>query len=127
MRALLRDPGGPVDELVQRIGRRTRGEALQASRGRFDRRTGDYENRMQPAERFEHPAGPGSRVVNTSDHALILELGSRPHVITPRRPGYPLRFVVAGRTVRTYRVNHPGTPAYRPMSDGLSRAVAAET
>jgi len=33
-----------------------------------------------------------------------------PHVITPRRPGYPLRFWsnLAGDEVRAMRVNHPG-------------------
>lgn len=33
-----------------------------------------------------------------------------PHVITPRRPGYPLRFWsnMAGDEVRAMRVNHPG-------------------
>ena len=35
--------------------------------------------------------------------------GTPPHVIVPRGPGYPLRFVIGGRTIYTYRVNHPGT------------------
>jgi hypothetical protein len=39
--------------------------------------------------------------------------GTRPHVITPKGPGYPLRFFWAklGRVVYAYRVNHPGTKA----------------
>lgn len=35
--------------------------------------------------------------------------GTKPHVITPRGQGYPLRFTVGGTTVFAYRVQHPGT------------------
>lgn len=35
--------------------------------------------------------------------------GTQPHTIVPRGSGYPLRFVVGGQAVYTYRVNHPGT------------------
>lgn len=45
--------------------------------------------------------------------------GTRPHVIVPKASGYPLRFEVNGRIVRTYRVNHPG---YRPKSDYVEDA-----
>jgi hypothetical protein len=124
---LLTVPGSPVDRLVQRIGRRTRGEALQLHRARNTVRTGDYEAHMREAEPFRHPDGPGSRVVNDSDHALILELGTTPHVIVPRRPGGLLRFPTAGGVVYTRRVNHPGTRPYRLLTDALGRAVTLET
>jgi hypothetical protein len=37
--------------------------------------------------------------------------GTKPHEITPKRPGYPLRFFweKVGKVVYTYRVSHPGT------------------
>lgn len=38
------------------------------------------------------------------------------HPITPRRPGYPLRFMADdGTVVRTMRVNHPGNVASRSL------------
>ena len=37
--------------------------------------------------------------------------GTKPHEITPKGPGYPLRFFweKLGKVVYTYHVNHPGT------------------
>jgi hypothetical protein len=37
--------------------------------------------------------------------------GTKPHPITPKGPGYPLRFFweKIGKMVYTYHVNHPGT------------------
>lgn len=45
--------------------------------------------------------------------------GTKPHVITPRGPGYPLRFTVGGVEVRAWSVNHPG---YRPATDYVEDA-----
>lgn len=52
----------------------------------------------------------------------ILE-GTKPHVITPRGPGYPLRFFwpKVGRVVRFMRVNHPGTKANPFLSRAYRR------
>lgn len=44
-------------------------------------------------------------------YSSIVQLGSKPHEIKPKRPGYPLRFKVAGRTVIAWKVHHPGTEA----------------
>lgn len=45
--------------------------------------------------------------------ARIIEHGSRAHRIEAR-PGKVLVFEVGGRTVYAKKVDHPGTPAYRP-------------
>ncbi|MGW2100356.1 hypothetical protein ACWCPX_22160 [Streptomyces olivaceoviridis] len=50
---------------------------------------------------------------------LFILLGTRPHLITPRRRNGVLRFEVDGRVVFTRRVRHPGT---RP-NDYLGRAM----
>lgn len=46
----------------------------------------------------------------TAPQALFSNNLMPPHVITPRRPGYPLRFWsnLEGGEVRAMRVNHPG-------------------
>lgn len=41
-------------------------------------------------------------------YANYVASGTRPHIIQPRR-ARALRFIVAGRTVFTQRVHHPGT------------------
>lgn len=44
-------------------------------------------------------------------YAEYVTMGTRPHVIVPKRPGGVLRFQVMGETVFAKRVNHPGTEA----------------
>ena len=42
-----------------------------------------------------------------------IQEGTRPHIITPKGAGYPLRFEVGGRVVFAYLVHHPGTKPNR--------------
>ena len=48
----------------------------------------------------------------TPDYGQMLDEGTRPHVIRPRRARV-LRFVVAGRVVYAREVHHPGTTKHR--------------
>lgn len=48
----------------------------------------------------------------TQPYGEMLDQGTRPHVIRPRRARV-LRFVSGGRVVYTRRVNHPGTRKHR--------------
>ena len=59
--------------------------------------------------------------------------GTRPHPITPKRPGYPLRFFweKMGKVVFFYSVNHPGTKpnpfdkrAHKRWKPGARRTLA---
>lgn len=58
-------------------------------------------------------------VVNTADHALVVEFGSGPHVIEPRDK-QALSWPGAAHPVA--RVNHPGTPAFHVMRRALRAA-----
>ncbi|SRR5712691_2067245 len=42
-------------------------------------------------------------------YGYMQEVGTRPHVILPRKSGGYLRFEVGGRVVFAKKVNHPGT------------------
>jgi len=53
----------------------------------------------------------------------ILEYGSRPHEIVPKRPGGLLRFVLGGEVVYTRHVDHPGTRPYAMI--GIASTEAA--
>jgi hypothetical protein len=55
--------------------------------------------------------------------ALILQHGSRPHVIEPKN-AKALRFAQNGRMVFYRRVNHPGTRAYRWLDRAVMMADA---
>lgn len=46
-----------------------------------------------------------------TEYAQFVTMGTRPHVITPKRPGGVLVFPSGGETVFTRKVNHPGTKA----------------
>lgn len=57
----------------------------------------------------------------------IIEYGSRAHVIEAA-PGSVLVFEIGGKTIKVKRVNHPGTPAYRPHAraiEAMERSIAA--
>ncbi len=82
------------------------------------RKTGEY-GRSFRKERTRIGGKAAVQVVNTADHALILELGSRPHVIEAKN-AQALHWPGARHPVR--KVNHPGTPAYHFMRNALRAA-----
>ena len=53
-------------------------------------------------------------------YAPILEFGARPHVITPVK-GKALAWPGAKHPVK--KINHPGSPPYRVLSNAVHRAV----
>lgn len=71
-------------------------------------------------------SGTTAVVQVNSRHFLAVHQGSRPHPITPRGKGYPLRFYwkKVGGEVRAMRVNHPGTQP-NPFLVRAARTVLA--
>lgn len=61
----------------------------------------------------------------TVSYAIIHELGSKPHIILPKNPNGKLVFFwpKVGRVVAFKSVQHPGTPAYRFLTEGMAAAV----
>lgn len=82
------------------------------------RRTGEY-GRSFEKQRVRVRGAAAVRLVNTSDHAAILEHGSRPHIIEPSAKK-ALFWPGAAHPVR--RVHHPGTPAFHIMRNALRAA-----
>ncbi|MEU3452176.1 hypothetical protein ABZ671_00835 [Micromonospora sp. NPDC006766] len=82
------------------------------------KRSGDYVRRLRK-ERITGARTAGVRVVAGADHSLILERGSRPHIIEPKH-GEALHWPGAHHPVR--RVNHPGTPAMHILRNALRAA-----
>ena len=62
------------------------------------------------------------RMRNTKKHAFPLELGARPHIIRPRKPGGTLVFFWKGKLRFFKSVNHPGNRPYRFLSRSRNRA-----
>lgn len=63
-------------------------------------------------------------VVSSLDYVSILEDGSRPHIIRPKRAKV-LAFPGGGGTVFTRFVRHPGTRGYHAFRDGVAASVRA--
>lgn len=55
-------------------------------------------------------------------YGIFVELGTKPHVITPKR-GRMLRFKINGQYVYARRVNHPGTKGLYFMKEGLEASL----
>lgn len=79
--------------------------------------------------KYKKLSGPGGitfEAGSNARHALWMEKGTRPHLITPKKPGGMLVFFwpKMGKTVHLKSVNHPGTKAYRFMEKGFDKAWA---
>lgn len=67
--------------------------------------------------------GSPSVVVGSDDPiAMIYHQGAKPHVIKPRRARVLVFWTGSGRVI-TNRVNHPGTPPNRYLTDNLKYAI----
>lgn len=75
------------------------------------------------------PTGTGLRGVvrSTLSYVDILEEGSRPHIIRPRRAKVLAFPGSGGGTVFTRFVRHPGTRAYHMFVDGTAASVRGVT
>lgn len=121
---LLEAPGGPVGrDLLRRAGNvRVRAEQL----------TNETLNRStRPGTHYHdaHVTGLAAAPLmafagNDADHAMILNVGSRPHIIRARNAPYLVFYSPrAGRIIRTKEVRHPGTRAYALLASALPAAA----
>jgi hypothetical protein len=112
---MLRLPGGLVYRDMTRRLLRVEAEAVRSAPGS-----------MGATIRAQiRSAGRDFEGVITVNHpaALFVTLGTRPHRISPRRPGGVLRFTVDGRVVYAKYVNHPGNRPNEFLRDALRFAL----
>jgi hypothetical protein len=67
--------------------------------------------------------GLEGRVGSNVKHAKLHHEGTKAHVITPKRRGGSLRFVVRGVTVFAKRVHHPGARPNHYLTRWLREAI----
>lgn len=127
MAKLLESPNGTVGQHMQSLGRKTTIEAQRLADAELERQTGAYHRGFR-SRTIVGAKGPRLLIENNArtkegrQIAPMMEKGTRPHVIRPRR-GRVLVFQVAGKTVFARIVHHPGTRAYRIMERALRRVV----
>lgn len=121
LRNLMRGRDGAVGRVMAGYAGIATQETRKVADERVNRRTGEYirgiHSTMVAGSRGNHHV----RTIASAPHSLILEKGSRPHIIVPRRASV-LRFEVGGRVVFAKRVHHPGTQAYHILLTGSRRA-----
>lgn len=130
MHRLLHTPGGPVGRHINHVSRLVAAEARRTALARGLLRSGKY------ARGFKVEVVPdgtsfyflvvnrvrGSNPRRKYSYAGVIEKGSQPHLIRPRRKDRWLVFQMPnGRTVRTKLVRHPGTQPQNVLRDALLR------
>jgi hypothetical protein len=103
-----------VDKVLDGAGKQA--EEHVASSATFQHRTGKIKSGTNGRK-------IGNRMVvsNAVPYASYLELGTKPHTITPRSAS-ALRFTVSGSAVFARRVRHPGTRPYKFLSAARDHA-----
>ena len=112
----LRGRNGMVDKHLHRIGNRIQ----QRAKLQVKVRTG----KLRASIRMRHETQRGERAVRVgayTSYALIHHQGTRPHIITPNKPGGNLVFMRGSRVIHTKLVNHPGTRPNRYLTDQLRK------
>lgn len=115
---MLRGRDGHVNRMMGGFAGIATQTVRQVSDERITHRTGAYRRGIKA-----HLIAPDHLEVEASaPQSLVLERGSRPHLIVPRRAS-ALRFTVGGRVIFARSVNHPGTRPYNILRDGVRRAA----
>lgn len=106
------------------LERKTVRTAQRVADSRVQRRTGDYAGNFETTVTLIRTGVNLARLrlFNSKRHAAIIEDGSRPHTIRPRRARI-LAFDVGGRRVFTHIVRHPGTKPQHVIRDTLQQIV----
>jgi hypothetical protein len=108
-----------LSKAADRVLDAMRVEIPKSADGSGDRPPGYAASKLRTLERGRMTTGEPYRDVGTdavsedgANYPAMLQYGTKPHTITPKAPGYPLRDPRTGR-VFGYRVQHPGTRATR--------------
>jgi hypothetical protein len=112
----LRGKYGMVDRHLHKIGNRIQ----QRAKRQVKVKTG----KLRASIRMRHETQRGERAVRVgayTRYALMHHRGTRPHIITPNKPGGNLVFMRGSRIVYTKIVNHPGTRPNRYLTDQLRK------
>jgi hypothetical protein len=124
MRHLLEAPAGPVGQMLLNKSANVRKRAEDLAGQRL-RRGPQRIAHQSYHDSFIHGLQPSPLLAfagNTADIAMLVDVGSRKHVIRAKNAPY-LHFPIDGRWVRVKTVNHPGTTAQHVLLDAL-QAVA---
>lgn len=110
----LRNMYGTVGRYIRKVGQRV----ARRARAQVGVRTGLLKASIQ-MKVIRRRGEVAVKIGGYTDYALLHHQGSRPHVITPTKPGTQLVFMRGTRLIRTPMVMHPGTKPNRYLTDQL--------
>jgi len=117
----LRSQYGTVGRYMHKVGNRI------AQRAR--RQVGVKTGRLRSSISFKHVKIAGEAAVKIgayTNYAKLHHEGTKPHIITPNKPGGQLVFMKGSRIVRTPIVRHPGTKPNRYLTDQLRKPIVRQ-
>ncbi len=102
---------------------RTANRITQLAKLQVGKKTG----RLKRSISFEHIAknalGPGVKVGAYTPYALLHHRGTKPHIITPNKPGGTLVFRKGSKIISTTVVRHPGTRPNQYLTDPMRTVI----
>jgi len=102
---------------------RTANRITQLAKLQVGKKTG----KLRASIRFQHitrsSLGPRVKVGGYTRYALMHHEGTRPHIITPNKPGGNLIFMKGSRVIVSKVVRHPGTRPNRYLTIPMKRVV----
>lgn len=110
----LRSNFGTVGQYMHKVANRV------AQRAR--RQVGVDTGRLRASIKFKHIRRAGEAAVKIgayTPYARMHHEGTKPHIITPNKPGGQLVFARGSRIIRTNIVRHPGTKPNRYLTDQI--------
>ena len=130
---VLRAPGGPVGRHINLVARSVAAEAQRIAIERGLVRSERYARGFKVEVSPDPQSGfyftvvyrtTGQKPRRTGSYAAVIEYGSKPHIIKPRKAsGWLIFRMPDGRYVKTKMVNHPGTQPQHVMRDALNRVA----
>lgn len=112
--------------LVGRHLHKTANRITQLAKLQVGKKTGS----LMRSIRFQHMAanatGPGVKIGAYTHYALLHHQGTKPHIITPNKPGGNLVFRKGSRVIHTQIVRHPGTRANTYLTTPMRTVVGSQ-
>lgn len=112
--------------LVGRHLHKTANRITQLAKLQVGKKTGNLMRSIKFRHLPKNTLGPGIKVGGYTSYALMHHQGTKPHIITPNKPGGNLVFRKGSRVIHTQIVRHPGTRANNYLTTPMRVVVGGQ-
>jgi hypothetical protein len=114
----LRNMYGTVGRYIRKVGHRV----ARGARAQVGVKTGALKASIRMRS-IRHAGETAVKIGGYTNYALLHHEGTKPHVITPNKPGGQLVFMKGTRLIRTPMVMHPGTKPNKYLTRQLRPSI----